>query len=123
MGPLVDRVFTQGDGNLGNFIWDGERCYVVDFEDSGVSDPAYEVADLVEHVSIWLAGLLDPDDLIGRLGLEAAQRHRLLEFRRLMALFWLLMLMPGNPGHNRNPEGSLERQAQRMHDLLGASVG
>ncbi len=118
MEPLVDRVFSQGDGNLANFIWDGRRCFVVDFEDSGVSDLAYEVADLVEHVSVWLTGLLDPEDLVTRLSLKAPQRRRLLEFRRLMALFWLQMLMPGNRGHERNPKGSVERQAQRVLDLL-----
>jgi hypothetical protein len=34
-GPLADRVFTHGDGNLGNFLWDGTGCHVVDFEDAG----------------------------------------------------------------------------------------
>jgi len=28
------------------------------------------------------------------------------------------MLLPGNPGHARNPEGSLERQAARLLELL-----
>jgi len=117
-GPLKDRVFANGDGNLGNYMWDGERCRVVDFEDSGASDCAYEVADLVEHVSVWLAGLLDSDALVDRFGLDVVQMHRLLASRRLLALFWLLMLMPGNRGHSRNPAGSVERQAQRLHDLL-----
>lgn len=80
-GPLAERVFSQGDGNLGNFVWDGARCHVVDFEDSGISDPAYEVADLVEHVSAWLPGLIREDDLIEALGFCAAQRARLRGFR------------------------------------------
>jgi hypothetical protein len=84
----AEPVFTQADGNLGNVLWDGARCSVVDFEDCGVSDPAYEVADLAEHVSVWL-----------------------------------LMLLPGNAGHARNPAGSVERQADRLLSLLadGAS--
>ena len=28
-------VFGQGDGNLANYLWDGERVRLVDFEDSG----------------------------------------------------------------------------------------
>ncbi|HEY2691135.1 MAG TPA: phosphotransferase [Streptosporangiaceae bacterium] len=40
-------MFGNADGNLANFLWDGARCRIVDFEDSGVSDPAYEAA----HVS------------------------------------------------------------------------
>jgi Ser/Thr protein kinase RdoA (MazF antagonist) len=43
----ADQVFGNADGNLANFLWDGARCRIVDFEDSGVSDPAYEAA----HVS------------------------------------------------------------------------
>ena len=117
-GPLVERVFTQADGNLSNFLWDEERCYVVDFEDSGVSDPAYEVADLVEHVSVWLPGLIEADDLVKVLAFSGEQESRLLGFRRVWAVFWLLMLLPGNPGHDRNPEGSLERQAQRVLGYL-----
>jgi aminoglycoside phosphotransferase (APT) family kinase protein len=117
-GPLAERVFSQADGNLGNFVWDGARCRVVDFEDSGISDPAYEVADLVEHVSAWLPGLIRADDLIEALGFGEAQRARLARCRRLMAVFWLLMLLPGNPGHQRNPAGSAERQAQRVLELL-----
>lgn len=31
---------------------------------------------------------------------------------------WLIMLLPGNPAHRRNPPGSCERQARHLHDLL-----
>jgi hypothetical protein len=116
--PLAERVFTQADGNLSNFLWDGARCRVVDFEDSGVSDPAYEAADLIEHVSAWLPGLVDGDALVEALGFSRAQRTRLVGFRRLMAVFWLMMLLPGNPGHHRNPPGSTERQAEHVLELL-----
>lgn len=120
--PSAERVFTQADGNLGNFLWDGRRCSVVDFEDCGVSDVAYEVADLVEHVSVWLPGLLDPDALVRVMELTSEQRRRLIGCRRLMALFWLLMLLPGNAGHQRNPEGSVERQADRVLTLLASGA-
>ncbi len=54
-------VFGQGDANLANFLWDGERVRMVDFEDSGLSDRAFELAVLVEHISAWLgAGLERP---------------------------------------------------------------
>jgi aminoglycoside phosphotransferase (APT) family kinase protein len=117
-GPLPERAFAHADGNLGNIVWDGERCCVVDFEDSGLSDPAYEVADLLEHVSVWLPGLLEADALVPVLDFEPAQVDRLRSYRRLMSVFWLLMLLPGNPAHHRNPVGSLERQARRLLDLL-----
>jgi aminoglycoside phosphotransferase (APT) family kinase protein len=117
-GPLAEQVFAHGDGNISNLVWDGVRCRVVDFEDSGVSDPAYEVADLVEHVSVWLPGLISPGDLVAALEFSQAQRERLLRFRRLMSIFWLLMLLPGNPGHARNPPGTVDRQAARVLELL-----
>ncbi|WP_341928124.1 aminoglycoside phosphotransferase family protein [Nocardioides psychrotolerans] len=116
-GP-VDRVFTHGDGNIANLLWDGDTCRVVDFEDAGVSDPAYEVADLLEHVSVGLRGIVRPEDLLERLGLSDAQHRRVLSARRLFATFWLLMLLPGNRADARNPPGTLERQAMRVLDLL-----
>lgn len=119
-GPPADPVFTQADGNLANFLWDGATCRVVDFEDSGRSDRALEVADLLEHVSASLRGLVDEEALVAALGLSVAQRRRLVSGRRLFATFWLLMLLPGNPGHARNPPGSLEHQAARVRTLLGS---
>jgi hypothetical protein len=117
-GPPADPVFTQADGNLANFLWDGATCRVVDFEDSGLSDRTLEVADLLEHVSASLRGLVDQDALIAALDLTEAQRQRLGTARRMFASFWLLMLLPGNPGHARNPAGSLAHQVERFQGLL-----
>lgn len=113
-----ERVFTPADGNLGNFLWDGSRCYAVDFEDSGSSDLAFEVADFVEHVSVWLDAMVTAEALTPYLELTAEERRRFLLCRRLFAVYWLLMLLPGNPAHVRNPEGTLERQANRVVDLM-----
>lgn len=118
-GPLAEEVFTLADGNLANLLWDGECCRVVDFEDAGRSDPAYELADLLEHVTVWLRGLVDADELVAAMGFTAEQRQRLRGFRAVLAVFWLMMLLPGNPGHHRNPPDSLARQAARVRDLLG----
>jgi aminoglycoside phosphotransferase (APT) family kinase protein len=115
---FTERVFAHADGNIANFVWDGSGIHVVDFEDSGRSDPVYEVADLVEHVSVWLPGLIGPHDLIGALELSRSEQTRLLGFRRLMAVFWLLMLRPGNPSHRRNPPETVDRQAGRVLGLL-----
>ena len=41
------------------------------------------------------------------------------EFRRLAALFWLIMLTPGRSSSNRNPPGTLQHQADRLLTLLG----
>lgn len=113
------EVFAQADGNLANYLWDGSECRLVDFEDSGVGDRAFEIADLVEHVSVWLTGALDADDFLAHLDPEPVLAARVRDMRRLFALFWLDMLLPGNPAHDRNPPGSLERQAARLQSLLG----
>ncbi|MFD2082861.1 Phosphotransferase enzyme family protein [Actinopolymorpha cephalotaxi] len=50
-GPTgVRPVFGPGDGNLANYLWDGRRVRIVDFEDSGRSDRAFELAEVTEHV-------------------------------------------------------------------------
>jgi Ser/Thr protein kinase RdoA (MazF antagonist) len=117
-GPPERPVLGQGDGNIGNVIWDGAACTLVDFEDAGVSDASCEVADLLEHVTVSLPDLLGTAGLLDALGFPARDRERVLDFRRLFAALWLLMLMPDGPAHARNPPGSLDRQADRLLRLL-----
>ena len=107
-------VFARADGNAGNLIWDESRVRLVDFEDSGVSDLAYEIADTVEHLSVWSDSGIAADALLDRFALSPADQSRVGEYRRLWALFWLLMLLPGNPADRRNPAGTLERAAPRL---------
>ena len=111
-------VLGQGDANLANFLWDGSQVRIVDFEDSGPSDRAFELAVLVEHISAWSDAGLSADAFLGSFGLTAAEQVRVREYRRLSALFWLMMLLPGSPAHDRNPPGTLERQATRLLLLL-----
>ncbi|GIG61437.1 hypothetical protein Lfu02_58090 [Longispora fulva] len=111
-GPGRTTVLGGADPNLANYLWDGERVRIVDFEDAGRSDPEIELADLVEHLraratdwTAFLAGFdLDPD--------------RLLAGRRLFAAFWLHLLLPGGRAEARNPPGTLDRQAARVLGLL-----
>jgi hypothetical protein len=39
-------------------------------------------------------------------------------YRRLWAMFWLTMLLPGNGGFHRNPPGSTEAQARHLLTLI-----
>jgi thiamine kinase-like enzyme len=111
-------VLGQGDSNLANFLWDGHRVRLVDFEDAGPSDRAFELAVLVEHISAWSGARLDADTFLALFGLTAAESARLLHYRRLAALFWLMILRPGGQASRRNPPGTLERQAARLLALL-----
>jgi Ser/Thr protein kinase RdoA (MazF antagonist) len=108
----TSQVLGQGDGNLANFLWDGELVRIVDFEDSGVSDRALELADLVEHVSAWRDGGLDAEGFTEAFDLGPAERARLADSRRLTALGWLLYL------RRRGDADALRRQAERLLSLL-----
>lgn len=114
------RLVTLGiaDLNPANILWDGETCRLVDFEDGGLTEPAYELADHVEHIAIRLVGVVDPDALVDAVGLPAQDRERWHAYRPLWAAFWLAMLLPGNGGFRRNPPGTTEAQARHLLALL-----
>jgi len=108
--PAV-TVLGHRDPYLENYLWDGSRVRIVDFEDACVSDPATEVAILLEHLSARESGL--------HAGLFDVDPVRLLAARRLWAMFWLWRLLPGGPSAHRNPPGTADLQAQRLVQLLG----
>nr|WP_093896754.1 phosphotransferase [Streptomyces sp. Ncost-T10-10d] len=116
--PDVPMVFGPGDGNLANYLWDGTRVRVVDFEDSGLSDRPFELAEITEHVASWVGPPLDVEAFPELFDLNAAERARLPECRRLLALVWLFLLSFDDPRHPRNPPGTAERQAARLSRLL-----
>lgn len=101
------------DLNPANIIWDGQTCRLVDFEDGGLTDLAYELADHTEHIAGRLGRpgrtgpvarrILDPEALVDAVGLSLEERERMHRYRPLWAAFWLAMLLPGNGGFRRNP--------------------
>ncbi len=115
---IVDPVLALGDGNLDNVMWDGSTARLVDWEEFGVSDLAYEVAGVVEHASSRLDRRLDISSLLTALRLSTDQQERLSRHRRMFACFWLAMLLPGNGSWGRNPPGATEDQARHVLRLL-----
>lgn len=115
-------VFGHGDANLANYLHDGGTVRLVDFEDSGRSDRAWELAIFTEHLSVHGRGQVPAQLALGHFETEAAERARILEYRRLLATFWLLMLLPGGPAQRRNPSGTLQHQAFRLLDLLSLAI-
>ena len=107
-------VFGQGDGNLANYLWDGERVRLVDFEDSGRSDRAYELAAFAEHLSVWHDAGIETGALLGRFELTRAERERVLFFRRAFTFYWLLKLL----NQRENRPDTLHRQAGRLLAVL-----
>ncbi|WP_435744779.1 phosphotransferase [Microbacterium sp. PMB16] len=119
-GMPIPRLTGLGisDLNPANIMWDGRACRLVDFEDGGLTDPAYDLADHVEHLAGRLAGVFDPDALSVAVGLSADDRERMHAYRPLWAAFWLVMLLPGNGGFSRNPSGTTEAQANHFLKLI-----
>jgi hypothetical protein len=109
----ADVVLGHSDPNLTNYLWDGYRVRIVDFEDAGRSDVAYELATLVEHLS---ARQTDWTGFLARFDVDPV---RLREARRLAAVLWLHRLLPGGPSVGRNLPGTLEAQAARLLALCG----
>lgn len=114
-------VFAQGDPNLANHLWDGHRVHLVDFEASGRGDRATELADFVEHVTVWAHAGIDAEAFLDRFDLHPGERQQVTQLRRLFAAFWVMRLLPGGSAHRRNPPGTFERQAGRLLGLLGSA--
>lgn len=114
----VPAVFGAGDGNLANFLWDGRRVRIVDFEDSGRSDRVFELAEITEHVGCWVEEPLDVASFLGHFALTAAESAQLEKCRCLLALVWLFLLRFDEAGGRRNPPATADRQADRLTALL-----
>ena len=81
-------------------------------------------ADLGGHpptltMSAWSDASLDADEFLSLFDLTHAEAARVHDYRRLAALFWLIMLRLGGTSSTRNPPSTLERQADRLLELLG----
>jgi hypothetical protein len=116
--PDLPSVLGQADGNLANFLWDGTRVRIIDFEESGRSDIPYELAELVEHIGSWVDTDFEADRFLDHFALAPHEFTRLTECRRLHALLWLIALCLVGPDDDRNPPDTPLRQAQRLRTLL-----
>lgn len=116
---IATPVFGLADGNPANYLWDGDRVRLLDFEDSGRSDHAFELAEVCEHVSTRAEGGVDAVSLLEEFAPSGRTARRIQDFRRLFAYSWMLMLGPAGPCRARNPPGTLEAQAGHLLGLLG----
>ncbi|GAA1569727.1 hypothetical protein GCM10009804_27700 [Kribbella hippodromi] len=105
-------VVAHGDPNLSNYLWDGTRVRIIDFEDAGLGDRTVELANLVEHLS---GRATDWQLLVRRFAVEP---ERFQAARCLWAGFWLTLIGPGGPSEDRNPPGTAEAQAERVVRLV-----
>lgn len=82
-------VFGRADNNLENFLWDGTRTLLIDFEDAGRSDACLEYGALVEHAASRCTPDTTWDRFLASTGLSADRLHAA---RCLAAIDWLLIL-------------------------------
>jgi hypothetical protein len=113
-------VFTNGDGNLANYVWDGTLVRVVDFEYAGRSELSQELVEITEHVSAWVDTEFDADEFLGRFDLTTQERSAVAADRVLFALEWLHVLSEQDPHLGLNPPATAERQAERVLARLAA---
>ncbi|CAG7595026.1 Thiamine kinase [Paenibacillus solanacearum] len=112
-----ERVFSRGDPNLANCLWDGNALRLVDFEYAGVTDRAFDLADLTEHVN---AARIDEKNwqwFVEPFELSANETVRFAASRKLASLFWLTRLWPI---HETEAElAAFNSQGQRVIRWLG----
>ena len=53
-----ERVFAHGDFAHGNVLIDGDRVGIIDFDQAGSAEPAYDVASFLTHM--WSFGIRHP---------------------------------------------------------------
>ncbi|HEX5417643.1 MAG TPA: aminoglycoside phosphotransferase family protein [Chloroflexota bacterium] len=109
----ASAIFSRGDANLANWLWDGDQVRAVDFEYAGWSDRAWDLADLVE--GIWARRTPDPRwaAFVDWFDLSLDERRRFLAARRALAVFWTLLL-----GQRQSPSALFWEQVARANDLL-----
>ena len=111
-------VFSRGDQNLANALWDGQTVRFVDFEYCGWNDLPLDLSLLTEHIQSYETPIDAWETYIDRFGLTRRQRLRTLAGRRRQALSWLTYecLAPGCL-HSCPEERRLERLLDRARRL------
>jgi aminoglycoside phosphotransferase (APT) family kinase protein len=108
-------AFSRGDANLLNWLYDpaSHTTSCVDFEFSGTSDPAFDIADLVEHISARTFSDETWATVVAALGADnAAFARRFHAAQRTCALRWLAVLWKQR--HARAAEFSAQLDRVRM---------
>jgi hypothetical protein len=111
-------VFGRGDPNLANCLWQSPVLTLVDWEDSGRTSRSFELGDLIEHIQSRATSDATWDALVETFDLTRTEKNSLALTRRLMSVYWLLLLQPGQPGSAINPAEAHTAQSERVLALL-----
>jgi hypothetical protein len=113
-------VFAQGDPNLANHLWNGHGVHLVDFETSGRGDRATELADFVEHITVWAHAGINAEAFLDRFDLRPGERQQITQLRQLFAAFWVMRLLPSGSAYHRNPRALLNARRAACSTYSGA---
>lgn len=113
-------VFGRGDPNLANCLWHPPVLTLVDWEYSGRTSRAFELGDLIEHIQSRTTSDTTWDTFVETFDLTRTENRSLALTRRLMSVYWLLMLQPGQPGAAINTAETRTAQSERVLALLDA---
>lgn len=103
-------VFSPGDPNLLNRLWDGEKFRFVDLEYAGWTDRAFDLADTIEHINARFFTDNDWQIFLSPFELNRAERQRLQAARRMFAAFWVLQMW-------QRVERASEQEGESVRDL------
>uniref|UniRef100_UPI003F49A858 aminoglycoside phosphotransferase family protein n=1 Tax=Nonomuraea sp. CA-252377 TaxID=3240003 RepID=UPI003F49A858 len=111
---IGEPVFSRGDSNLLNWLWNDGGIGCVDLEFSGYSSIAFDAADLIEHISA--RDVPDPvwETLLPDLGVTGKIMPDFLAAQRTCALRWLAVLWK----QRATRRAEFDRQHHRAADLL-----
>ena len=115
-------VFTRGDQNLANAMWDGDTIRFIDFEYCGWNDLPRDLSLLTEHIQSYMTPIDAWETYIDQFSLTKRQRQRTLAGRRRQALSWLTKECL-NPGalHSWPAENRVELLLDRARHLCHMS--
>ena len=109
--------FCRGDPNLKNYLWTDGGVVLVDFENSGYNDPAFELADFAEHANNHALTEDFLSTLAAASGLTESDVNQVRDARRLMTCFWLALITTRHLT-NLPTTITLDEQAGRTLEVL-----
>ncbi|MBT6149067.1 MAG: phosphotransferase [Gemmatimonadetes bacterium] len=118
LGASDQLVFSRGDQNMANVMWDGDRIRFVDFEYCGWNDLPRDLSLVTDHIQSYATPIEDWNVFVEQFDLTSSQRRRLQAGRQRGALSWLTKecLKPGSL-RGISEENRIERLLDRARKL------
>lgn len=113
----VPLALIHGDWNITNFIYEEGAVRFVDWEMSGWSDPAIDIATLIAHPSLHVMSEDDKSWLINQYGDLVQDRslsQRVNVYSELFDIYWLIHTVGCFEGHDHAGSSTLTQTLETM---------